>query len=205
MASFAGRRRAAPAWSIDDASTFAALKEFKLLQFLSTDKKALTTARRLGLNFSHSQPQSPISAPAGGGGSASTARPPVAATASVTEAPNARQRRSAARSARRHAARQAQLCSRTMLAILFMVRLRRIVGGTFGVDAEITTVLAKRGTGDRPPSSSSNSSSRSASSTSHHAGQPQGECVAASPRMPHGQGRLDKRPKGGMLAGFLLR
>lgn len=73
------------------------------------------------------------------------------------------------------------------------------------VDAEITTVLAKRGTGDRPPSSSSNSSSRSASSTSHHAGQPQGECVAASPRMPHGQGRLDKRPKGGMLAGFLLR
>ena len=24
-------------------------------------------------------------------------------------------------------------------------------------------------------------------------------------RMPHGQGRLDKRPKGGMLAGFLLR
>ena len=58
MASFAGRRRAAPAWSIDDASTFAALKEFKLLQFLSTDKKALTTARRLGLNFSQSQPQS---------------------------------------------------------------------------------------------------------------------------------------------------
>ena len=133
MASFAGRRRAAPAWSIDEASTFAALKEFKLLQFLSTDKKALTTARRLGLNFSHSQPQSPISAPAGGGGSASTARPPVAATASVTEAPNARQRRSAARSARRHAARRAQLCSRTMLAILFMVRLRRIVGGTFGM------------------------------------------------------------------------
>ena len=53
MASFAGRRRAAPAWSIDEASTFAALKEFKLLQFLSTDKKALTTARRLGLSFSH--------------------------------------------------------------------------------------------------------------------------------------------------------
>ena len=63
MASFAGRRRAAPAWSIDEASTFAALKEFKLLQFLSTDKKALTTARRLGLNSSQSQPQSPISAP----------------------------------------------------------------------------------------------------------------------------------------------
>ena len=54
MASFAGRRRAAPAWSIDDARTFAALKEFKLLQFLSTDKKAMTTARRLGLCSTHS-------------------------------------------------------------------------------------------------------------------------------------------------------
>jgi hypothetical protein len=86
-----------------------------------------------------------------------------------------------------------------------MVRLRRIVDGTLGVDAEITTVLAKRGTGDRPPSSSSTSSSRSASSTSRPAGQPYDECVAAGPRMPHGQGRHDKRPKGGMLAGFLLR
>ena len=51
MASFAGRRRAAPPWSVDDASTFAALKEFKLLQLLSTDKQALATARRLGLSF----------------------------------------------------------------------------------------------------------------------------------------------------------
>ena len=51
MASFAGRRRAVPPWSIDDASTFAALKEFKLLQLLATDKKALTTACRLGLSF----------------------------------------------------------------------------------------------------------------------------------------------------------
>jgi len=36
MASFAGRQRAAPAWSVDDAFTFAAQKEFKLLQLLLT-------------------------------------------------------------------------------------------------------------------------------------------------------------------------
>ena len=40
MVSFA-RRRPPAAWSVDDASTFAALKEFKLLQLLSADKKAL--------------------------------------------------------------------------------------------------------------------------------------------------------------------
>ena len=49
MASFARRRTPAAAWSVDDASTFAAQKEFKLLQLLSTDKKAFVTARRLGL------------------------------------------------------------------------------------------------------------------------------------------------------------
>ena len=38
------RRRMA--WSVDNASTFAAQKEFKLLQLLSTDKKAFATARR---------------------------------------------------------------------------------------------------------------------------------------------------------------
>ena len=49
MASFARRRSPAAAWSVDDASTFAAQKEFKLLQLLSTDKKAFAAARRLGL------------------------------------------------------------------------------------------------------------------------------------------------------------
>ena len=52
MASFARRWSLAAAWSVDDASTFAAQKEFKLLQLLSNDKKALVTARRLGL-FCH--------------------------------------------------------------------------------------------------------------------------------------------------------
>ena len=61
MASFARRRTPAAAWSVDDASTFAAQKEFKLLQLLSTDKKAFATARRLGLystpNRNCSRPQ----------------------------------------------------------------------------------------------------------------------------------------------------
>ena len=49
MASFARRWSLAAVWSVDDASTFAAQKEFKLLQLLSNDKKALAMARRLGL------------------------------------------------------------------------------------------------------------------------------------------------------------
>ena len=57
MASFARRRTPAAAWSVDDASTFAAQKEFKLLQLLSTDKKAFATARRLGLYSTQPQLQ----------------------------------------------------------------------------------------------------------------------------------------------------
>jgi hypothetical protein len=37
---------------VDDPARFAAFKEFKLLQLLSTDKKALATARRLGSSCS---------------------------------------------------------------------------------------------------------------------------------------------------------
>eukprot|EP00966_Prymnesium_polylepis_P052469 1215206-Prymnesium_polylepis.1 len=58
MASFV---RSAPPrrteWSLEDAERFAALKEFKLLQLLSTDKNALATARRLGFLFGHTQTQ----------------------------------------------------------------------------------------------------------------------------------------------------
>ena len=202
MASFAGRRPAAPPWSVDDASTFAALKEFKLLQLLSTDKKALATARRLGLTFSHSQSQPTSRSSAGS--SAAPPRPPVAdaAPASATQK-NARQRRSAARSARRHAARRAQLCTRTMLSLLFIVRLRRMVDGTLGVDHEVSSVLAKRGPDERPPSSLSSSRSTSASST-RMVGQPPVGALAVPP-VPHGPGRQEKRPKSGLLAGFLLR
>eukprot|EP00966_Prymnesium_polylepis_P209554 4854316-Prymnesium_polylepis.1 len=49
MASFA--RSAAPRaeWTIAEATLFAARKEYELLRLLSADKKALATARRLGL------------------------------------------------------------------------------------------------------------------------------------------------------------
>eukprot|EP00966_Prymnesium_polylepis_P072265 1678605-Prymnesium_polylepis.1 len=59
MASFvrsAPPRRAE--WSLEDAAQFAALKEFKLLQLLSTDKKALATACRLGFLFGHTRKRS---------------------------------------------------------------------------------------------------------------------------------------------------
>ena len=98
------RRRAAPAWSIDDASTFAALKEFKLLQLLSADKKALMTARRLGLLLGQSQPQSQQQPPAVPAGRDAAALPAGAADAAVP-APLRRARRRAARSARRAASR----------------------------------------------------------------------------------------------------
>ena len=57
MASFARRRSPAAVWSVEDAASFAVMKEFKLLQLLSTDKKALATGRRLGYSFQQPQPQ----------------------------------------------------------------------------------------------------------------------------------------------------
>ena len=53
MASFA--RSALPPrrreWTVEEHALFAARKEFELLRLLSTDKKALATARRLGLSL----------------------------------------------------------------------------------------------------------------------------------------------------------
>ena len=67
MASFL--RSAAPPrreWSLEEAALFAARKEFELLKLLSTDKKALATARRLGFLFGQTQmqmqPQTPPAA-----------------------------------------------------------------------------------------------------------------------------------------------
>ena len=181
MASFvrsAPPRRAE--WSLEDAAQFAALKEFKLLQLLSTDKKALATARRLGFLFGHTQtqPHSPA-APVGGAAApaprgaadASSSSPSAApsrarqrpargaqpavrapaqmqthppavtvggAAATATVAPlaagdllaagssraNAKQHRSAERSARRHLARQRRVRA-SANAMLYLVRLRR--------------------------------------------------------------------------------
>ena len=53
-------RLAAPRreWTVEEAARFAARKQglSELLQLLSTDKKALTTARRLGILFGQTQP-----------------------------------------------------------------------------------------------------------------------------------------------------
>ena len=109
-------------WSVDDASIFAAQKEFKLLQLLSTDKKAFTTARRLGL-FS-TQPQSQQTARSGAAAKVASVRRTPGAASGRTAEPNSRQRRSALRSARRHAQLQVQVY-RTAIAILYICRLRR--------------------------------------------------------------------------------
>ena len=47
MASFTQRRLTGSAWTIEQCAEFAAVKEFKLLQLLSTDPAALRTARKL--------------------------------------------------------------------------------------------------------------------------------------------------------------
>eukprot|EP00966_Prymnesium_polylepis_P202015 4680098-Prymnesium_polylepis.1 len=64
--------RARREWSLEEAALSAARKEFELLKLLSTDKKALATARRLGLLFGQTQmqPQTPPAANAGGGAAA---------------------------------------------------------------------------------------------------------------------------------------
>ena len=123
MASFARRRTPAAAWSVDDASTFAAQKEFKLLQLLSTDKKAFATARRLGLYST--QPQLQQTARSSAAATATSARRRPDAASGRLVGPNSRQKRSAERSARHHAQLQVQFY-RTAIAVLYICRLRRM-------------------------------------------------------------------------------
>ena len=89
------------------------------------------STRPQSASLSHPQPQPPSRSTAVVGGPAMPNASAPAATP-VSNGPNARQRRSAVRSAQRHAARRAQMCSRSMLAIIFIVRLRRFVSGTLG-------------------------------------------------------------------------
>lgn len=221
MASFA--RTAPPpraAWTVEEAALFAARKEFELLRLLSTDKKALATARRLGAFRPH--PQAHPSAAAADAGARADSSPTVAAAPAASQAtptarrraaarsarrqarqkaqpqvqplppavaageavasvppttadaasvgqkaaPNARQRRSAARSARRHAAMRAGALKRIRSlaqVCLFVVRLRRIRGGTLGLLEDLSDSEAmpgsalKRGRGRDSGSSSSSS------------------------------------------------
>ena len=63
------KRPSRSTWTLEEAARFATLKEGYLLQFLSTHKGALATARRLGHPLFQSQPQSPSVAEGGTGGS----------------------------------------------------------------------------------------------------------------------------------------
>jgi hypothetical protein len=186
-------------WTIEQCALFAARRDFELLRLLSTDKKAFTTARRLGGLFSQPhlartaadvsssgassiRPTADASSPVGThgerAGSARSSRCPsqpstiVSSAKDVAAVPaplNARKRRSAKRSARRH--RQRRWRS-DVLALIFLLRLRRRVRLRRDlVDLEelrdVPTELAsKRGRAVREESSSSSSGTGSSSSRS---------------------------------------
>ena len=190
MASFARRRSPAAAWSVDDASTFAAQKEFKLLQLLSTDKKAFAAARRLGLFSQKPQPQQAQTARS----TASRTKPRVQPAAGTT-APrlNARKRRSAARSAQHHAQLQLQVY-RTCIAVLYLCRLRRRCRArrlhAHLADLELLEGSSTSGDSGDPPSShlcalsekpSSKRAYRSSSSASSSAAAPDSSSRASLP------------------------
>ena len=89
-------------WSVADAALFAARKEFELLKLLSTDKKALAVARRLGLLFGQKQMQPQTQPPAAHAGDAAAAQPAGAADDASAASPAAPQR------VRRRSARRVQ-------------------------------------------------------------------------------------------------
>ena len=109
MASFS--RRPSRPWTIDECALFAARKEFELLKLLSTDKKAMAAARRLGLHAVQPQPL-PAKATAGKPAAAST-RKPADAQSAIPSKTNSRNKRSAERSAKHHAAmrEEEKLCN----------------------------------------------------------------------------------------------
>eukprot|EP00966_Prymnesium_polylepis_P300225 6938006-Prymnesium_polylepis.4 len=158
------------------------------------------------MSFSNSQSTS--SASTVDGGSTSTTCPPGAAPAPAPAGPNARQRRSAARSARRHAVRRH--CNRTMLVLLFIVRLRRLRDSAPGhqvflSEPPTSAVLAstsKRGTDERPASRASTSSLAS----SLGCGAESTLLMPPPPdRAPRDGVEVGKRRKEGLASGFLLR
>ena len=152
-------------WTVEEHALFAARKEFELLRLLSTDKRALATARRLGFSTTVAQPQ-----PHSHSGAAHRApqRERRQVVVAATPRRNARQRRSARRSAERHRKRQLIIRSR-ILCLLFVIRLRRRVRARrdLGDLDELASqssqeAVAKR---DRP-------SSRSDSDTTESSGDP---------------------------------
>ena len=103
MASFARSPAPRAGWTIAEAALFAARKEYELLRLLSADKKALATARRLGLPFGQAQPHTQPHPPAAPAGIDAAAPPADAADGASAAAPvlSRRARRRAARCAQR--------------------------------------------------------------------------------------------------------
>ena len=122
MASFVVRQPSRR-WTVEECAVFSARKEYELIKLLATDKRALATARRLGCFASAGHPHSHPLPPAA---SAARATRPPKQQADVVPRCNARQRRSALRSAKRHRSRQLVIRSR-ILALLFCIRLKRRV------------------------------------------------------------------------------
>ena len=94
-----------------------------------------------------------------------------------------------------------------MLSLLFIVRLRRMIHGTLGVDHEISSVLAKRGPEERASVELELLVCLTPASSTRSAGQPPvgGTVVPWDPVPPvqHRQGKQEKRPTGGIMAGFI--
>jgi hypothetical protein len=121
MHSFARPRPPRAEWTVEECARFAALKEFELLKLLSTDKKALATARRLGSFTSYSH-QPPAQGAFGCAKAADrVAIPPTHGRTATRAAGNSQQRRSVARQKlhkERQAAARSATCRLRLRAIL---------------------------------------------------------------------------------------
>ena len=123
----AGAAPARRAWTVEESAVFAARRDFELLVLLSSHKKALMTARRLGFgraahpHAAAGKPQHHQPCERGGAGG------PATASGEETVRTTARQRRSARRSALRHQRRRREhlLRTRCLLPALYLTRLRR--------------------------------------------------------------------------------
>ena len=197
----ARQRSLRPEWTVEDCALYAARREFELLKLLSKDKKALATARRIGIMFSAGQPHShPQGAAAAATRRAPSSQQPVCAVPRA----NARQRRSAERSARRHGERQRVIRSR-ILALLFVIRLRRRVRlrrdlrdlETLNTETDSGRQAASKRDRHGPGSgSSSDPESESSEALSSHSG---------TALRTHGRQPSAKRGGGSWRASLLLR
>ena len=130
MASFAGRRPAAPPWSVDDVDFRGTERVQAAAAPLARRIRRPSRRRVVSASPTPNRSRSPPSSASAAARPTAPPRPPAADAAPAPAGPNARKRASAARSARRHTLRRAQLCTRSILTLLFIVRLRRLVEGT---------------------------------------------------------------------------